>query len=211
MHVRSDSFRPYDYLDPRLAFGRHDPVDHFAFAGNRNPHLAWEGVPEGVGSFVLICVDHDVPSVGDDVNQEGRTVPLDLPRAPFFHWVLVDLPADLREIAEGSHADGIVAGGKPAGATPHGGLQGLNDYTGWFDGHPLMGGAYHGYDGPAPPWNDERVHGYRFQLFALDVPSLGLSGDFTGAEVLAALDGHVVARAEIIGLYAINPDAPQRR
>lgn len=211
MHLRSDSFRPYDILDPRLAFGRHDAETHFAFAGNRNPHLAWSGVPEGTRSFALICVDHDVPSVGDDVNQEGRTVPIDLPRAPFYHWVLVDLPSDLREIAEGSHADGVVARGKPAGASPSGGLQGSNDYTGWFDGHPDMGGTYHGYDGPAPPWNDERVHGYRFQLFALDVPTLGLSGSFSGAQVLEAVAAHTLARAELIGLYAINPDALQRR
>lgn len=211
MHLRSDSFRPYDFLDARLAFGRHDPDAHFAFAGNRNPHLAWSGVPEGALSFALVCVDRDVPTVGDDVNREGRSVPVDLPRGPFFHWVLVDLPADLREIAEGSHGAGIVAGGKPAGPSPSGGLQGGNDYTGWFAGHPQMSGIYHGYDGPAPPWNDERVHGYRFQLYALDVRSLGLTGSFTGAEVLSAVAGHTLAMAEIVGLYAINPAAPQRR
>lgn len=206
MHLRSDSFRPYDRLPAAFAFGEHDPENHFRFAGNRNPHLAWSGVPEGTRSFALICVDHDVPSVGDDVNQEGRTVPIDLPRAPFYHWVLIDLPAGLREIAEGSHADGVVAKGKSGGASPDGGLAGLNNYTDWFAGNADMGGQYFGYDGPAPPWNDERVHGYRFQLFALDVPTLGLSGAFTGPEVLEALQAHTLAKAEIIGLYAINPD-----
>lgn len=205
MHLRSDSFRPYDRLSASLAFGKHDPDTHFTFAGNRNPHLAWADVPEGTQSFALICVDHDVPSVGDDVNQEGKTVPVDLPRAPFYHWVLVDLPADLREIAEGSHSEGVVAKGKGPGASPDGGLVGLNNYTDWFDGDPDMGGKYHGYDGPAPPWNDERMHGYRFQLFALDVPSLGLSGSFTGPDVLDAIEAHTLAKAELIGLYAINP------
>lgn len=205
MHLRSDSFTPFSRIDPRFAFGKHDPDSHFTFAGNRNPHLAWDGVPEGTKSFALICVDHDVPSVGDDVNQEGKTVSVDLPRVPFFHWVAIDLPPSLRSIAEGSHSDGVLPGGKPAGPTTDGGLQGQNDYTGWFSGHPEMGGSYCGYDGMGPPWNDERLHGYRFRVYALDCASLGLSGAFTGSQVLEAIDGHVLARAEIIGLYAINP------
>ncbi len=205
MHLRSDSFKPYARMDTRLAFGKHDPDTHFTFAGNRNPHLAWSGAPEGTRSFVVICVDNDVPSVGDDVNQEGRTVPLDLPRAPFFHWVLIDLKASVTEIAEGSHSEAVTAKGKMGGPSPSGGLQCRNSYTDWFAGHPDMGGIYCGYDGPAPPWNDERMHGYRFAVYALDKPALGLSPGNTGADVLAAMQGHVLAQAEIIGLYAINP------
>ena len=131
MHIRSASFVPYQFLDPRFAFGKHHPTDHFQLAGNVNPHLAWDGVPNGTRSLVLLCVDEDVPSVGDDVNQEGRTVDVWLPRAPFFHWVLVDLPPTLREVAEGSHASGPVAGGKSAEASvPAGGRSGINSYTG---------------------------------------------------------------------------------
>lgn len=210
MHLRSDSFRPYDFLDPRLAFGRHDPVAHFRFGGNRNPHLAWSDVPTVTRSFALLCADPDVPSEGSRVNQEGTTVPLDLPRVEFFHWVVADLPADLRAISEGSHSDGVRARGKPAGATSSGGVHGQNDYTGWFAGHPEMGGSYCGYDGMGPPWNDERVHGYRFTLFALDVDTLGLRGPFTGSDLRKAMEGHVLAEATIVGLYAINPDARQR-
>lgn len=206
MHLRSDSFAPYDRMDPRLAFGKHDPESHFTFAGNRNPHLGWSGVPEGTKSFALICVDHDVPSVGDDVNQEGKSVSVDLPRVKFYHWVLVDLPASLRSIAEGSHSDGVTVKGKPVGPSASGGLQGVNNYTDWFAGNDDMGGTYAGYDGCGPPWNDERLHGYRFKLYALDVASLGLSGAFTGPDVEAAFAGHVLAEAELIGLYAINPD-----
>ncbi|TNE92641.1 MAG: YbhB/YbcL family Raf kinase inhibitor-like protein [Deltaproteobacteria bacterium] len=210
MLLRSDSFKPYDYFDARLAFGKHDPESHFAFAGNKNPHLAWSDVPEGTKSFALLCWDPDVPSVGDDVNQEGKTVPLDLPRVDFFHWVVCDLPADLREIAEGSHSDGITSKGKPAGATVDGGVHGSNNYTQWFAGNPDMGGTYCGYDGMAPPWNDERVHGYRFAVYALDVETLGLSGAFTGPDVRSAMEGHVLGSALLIGLYAINPDARQK-
>lgn len=206
MHLRSDSFGPYERMDPRLAFGRHDPETHFTFSANRNPHLAWSDVPEGTKSFALICVDHDVPSVGDDVNQEGKTVDVDLPRVKFYHWVLADLPSDLRSIAEASHAEGVTVGGKPPGPSPSGGLQGVNNYTSWFEGNEDMAGTYAGYDGCGPPWNDERLHGYRFQVYALDVPTLGLSGDFTGPDVERAIEGHVLAKAELIGLYAINPD-----
>lgn len=207
MHVRSNSFKPYDMLDTSLAFGQHDPVNTFAFGGNRNPHLQWSGAPEGTKSFVVLCWDPDVPTVGDDVNQADKTVPLDLPRCDFFHWVLVDLPADVTEIAEGGHAVGITIRGKDAGASKSGGLQGINDYTNWFAGDADMAGDYGGYDGPCPPWNDERVHGYRFAVYALDVATLGLSGNFTGGDVREAMKGHVLAEGKIVGLYAINPAA----
>lgn len=205
MHLRSDSFTPYARFPERLAFGEHDPATRFAFAGNRNPHLAWSGAPAGTRSFALICVDRDVPSRGDDVNQPDRTVPLDLPRVPFHHWVVVDLPASLSSIAEGSHSDGVTPRGKPPGPTPDGGRQGVNDFTGWFAGHAEMGGTYCGYDGMAPPWNDERMHAYRFRVYALDVPTLGLEGAFTAADAYRAMEGHVLDRAELVGLYAINP------
>jgi Raf kinase inhibitor-like YbhB/YbcL family protein len=204
MHLRSSSFRPYDFLDPRLALGAYDAATHVRLSGNRNPHLAWSDVPAGTRSQALLCWDPDVPSEGSKVNREGVTVPLDLPRVEFFHWVLADLPADLREIAEGSHSDGVVARGKPAGPSPSGGVQGINDYTGWFSGNADMKGDYGGYDGPGPPWNDERVHGYRFAVYALDVPSLGLSGLFGGNDLRRAMEGHVLAKAVIVGLYAIR-------
>lgn len=207
MHLRSDSFRPYHFLDPRLAFGQHDAAAHFRFGGNRNPHLAWSDPPAGTQSFALLCVDPDVPSEGSMVNREGVTVPLDLPRVDFFHWVVADLPASLREIAEGSHSTGVTARGKAAGPTPSGGVHGQNDYTGWFAGNPDMGGSYCGYDGMGPPWNDERVHGYRFTIVAVDVPTLGLSGRFTGQDLRHALVGHVLAESTVLGLYTINPAA----
>lgn len=200
MHVRSDSFQPYDFLDEAFAAGKPDGGGHATFAANKNPHLAWDAAPAGVQSFVILCFDPEVPTRGDDVNQDGRTVPLDLPRADFFHWVVVDLPASVREIPEASHADGFVPRGKAPGPTPHGGLQGSNDYKGWFAGGELAG-DYGGYDGPFPPWNDPRMHAYVFAVYALDVPTLGLSGGFGGADVRRAMAGHVLAEGRIVGLY----------
>lgn len=64
-----------------------------SFGPNRNPELVWEDAPEGTRSFVVMMFDPDVPSVADDVNQEGKTVSKDIPRVDFFHWLLVDVPA----------------------------------------------------------------------------------------------------------------------
>ena len=54
-----------------------------------------------------------------------------------------------------------------------------------------MSGDYFGYDGPGPPWNDERLHHYVFTLYALDSARCAVEGRFGGPEVLTALEGHV--------------------
>jgi len=50
---------------------------------------------------------------GDDVNQEGRTIPASLPRIDFFHWVLVDLPPSDVGVAAGEFSSSVVPRGKP--------------------------------------------------------------------------------------------------
>ena len=204
MKITSSSISDGAPIAPRFAFGKPDPDTHFALSENVTPHLAWSGAPAGTRSFVLICHDVDVPTVFDDANQPGRTIAHDLPRMDFTHWVLVDIPASVTELAEGAQA-GVVAGGKAPGPGPVG-RQGINDFTGWFAGDPNMGGDYGGYDGPPPPWNDERLHRYFFTVYALDVDSLPVDGSFTRADALAAMEGHVLAEASIHGTYAINPD-----
>ena len=47
----------------------------------------------------------------------------------------------------------------------------------------------------------------KFAVYALDVPTLGLSGAFTGADVRRAMAGHVLAEAKLLGTYAIHPGA----
>lgn len=205
MELTSSSIADGQKIPGDFAFCTPDPAHHVCLGRNINPHLAWSGVPPGTRSFALICHDPDVPSRGDDVNQEGRSVPIDLPRVDFFHWVLVDLPGDVREIAAGAFSKDITPRGKAGPQAPLGALQGINDYTGWFAGDNDMRGDYYGYDGPCPPWNDERIHHYVFTLYALGVPSLGLSGRFTGSEARAALAGHVLAEAQLTGTYSLNP------
>ncbi len=170
---------------------------------NRNPLISWSGLPDGTASVAVICVDTDAPTVADDVNVEGRTVSADLPRADFHHWVLYDIDPAVTEIAEGAASDGVTPRGKAAEETPVGTV-GINDYTSWFAGDADMEGRYHGYDGPCPPANDELVHHYHFKVLALDVPSVGLAGGATGAEVMQAVEGHVLAEAGHVGTYTLN-------
>ena len=206
MDLKILSFGNGDTIPSEYVLGAPSDEGHGTFGGNRSPHLRWSGTPEGTQSLAVIMYDADAPTVPDDVNQEGRTVPRDLPRADFHHWVLVDIPATTTELKEGADSDAVTPHGKPPGATDHG-LRGTNDYTSWFAGDKDMEGTYAGYDGPGPPWNDERVHNYHFTVYALDVPTLGMSVAFGAADALAAMEGRVLDQASWSGTYAINPEA----
>ncbi|MEF7615449.1 YbhB/YbcL family Raf kinase inhibitor-like protein [Aquincola sp. MAHUQ-54] len=204
MKLWSNSWANGDRIPARYAAGRLDAAGGVGFSDNVNPHLAWSDLPTGTRSLVLICHDFDVPSRGDDVNQADREVPADLPRVDFFHWLLVDLPPSLTQIAEGEFSNGFTPRGKPGPATLHGARHGLNDYTGWFAANPDMAGQYFGYDGPFPPFNDSLVHHYVFTLYALSVERLGVEGAFTGAQVRQALTPHVLGEVMHSGTYTLN-------
>ena len=205
MQLTSQSFSDGHRLPGELAFCLPDPARHVCLGRNLNPQLGWSNVPAGTRSFALIVHDPDVPSQGDDVNQEDRSVPADLPRVDFFHWVLIDLPATLTGIAEGEFSSQVVPRGKQGPQTLHGARHGINDYTGWFANDHDMSGDYYGYDGPCPPWNDALRHRYIFTLYALDIETLPLEGRFTGADVRLAITDHVLAKASLAGVYWLNP------
>jgi Raf kinase inhibitor-like YbhB/YbcL family protein len=95
------------------------------------------------------------------------------PRMTWVHWVLFNLPADCRGLPEGTRD-------LPAGTG-----QGLNDWK------------RTGYGGPCPPIGRHR---YVHKLYALDT-TLALSGHPTKKEVERAMQGHVLAHAELIGTY----------
>ena len=205
MQLMSSSFGHQQRIPEEFTFGAPDATKHVRLSGNRNPHLRWTGVPSTARSLVLVCVDTDVPTRPDDVNKEGRTVPASLPRADFFHWLMVDIAPTLQEIKTAAYCDGITARGKRDPKGPAGSRQGLNDYTGWFAGDADMNGQYFGYDGPCPPWNDERLHHYHFIVYATDLARCPVEGAFTGQQVRAAIDGHVLAEARLTGVYSLNP------
>jgi Raf kinase inhibitor-like YbhB/YbcL family protein len=206
MQLRSDSFNDGDFIPTQYALGKTSAEGQIDLSDNKNPHLAWSDLPEGTKSVAILCIDTDAPTKPDDVNQEGRMVPADLPRAEFSHWVLVDLAPDAT-IAAGAFSDGVTAKGKDGPEGPQGTRRGINDYTGWFAGDPDMAGDYYGYDGPCPPFNDSIVHHYRFTAYALDVERVAVDGKFTSADVLVAIDGHILGEATILGKYKINQNA----
>ncbi|MGI9265159.1 MAG: YbhB/YbcL family Raf kinase inhibitor-like protein [Gammaproteobacteria bacterium] len=192
-------------IPDRFAFGVADEETHVVLGENLNPAVSWSDLPDGTRSLILICVDSDVPTKPDDVNQEDRAVPADLPRTDFYHWTMVDIPPQSAGIEEGSCSHGVTARGKRNPGGPEGSRQGMNDYTGWFEGDPDMGGTYLGYDGPCPPWNDSILHHYHFILYATDLDRCAVDGNFGGAEVQDAIAGHVLGEARVTGTYTLNP------
>ena len=97
------------------------------------------------------------------------------PKTTWVHWVLYDLPGDATGLREA-----IASKGLPAGA-----LEGANDW------------GRTGYGGPCPPIGRHR---YVHTLYALDAVLADLDRP-TRAKLLAAMEGHVLATAELIGTY----------
>jgi Raf kinase inhibitor-like YbhB/YbcL family protein len=187
-----DSLRPGGLVLGAYAYCVTAKRNHSAGGPNRSPEIEWSKGPAGTRSYAFILVDTDVPTSFATADKEGVVIPAGMKRRPFYHWVLVDIPRSVTKLPED-------AGSKNSSPKPPGpskwGVEGLNDYG---DGR----GAY---DGPCPPWNDTIVHHYHFQIYALNVAHLSLPAAFTGPDAVKAIQGHVVARGEIVGLYTLNP------
>ena len=110
MQLEIDGLSDGDALPEPFAFGIKSAEGHVRLGENRNPGLRWEQAPQGTRSFVIICVDTDVPTSGEDVNKEGRTVPEDLPRGRFYHWVMVDVPPETTRIEDSACSSGVTPG-----------------------------------------------------------------------------------------------------
>ena len=89
-------------IPEEYAFCVPDEKNHCTMGENLSPAIRWTDVPRGTKSFAIICHDPDVPSKPDNVNKEGLVVPAGLPRVDFFHWVLVDIPADITDLPKGA-------------------------------------------------------------------------------------------------------------
>ncbi len=205
MKLQSNDLTDGAPIDPRFAFGRLDKDSHMSLSDNLSPHLAWADIPDKARSLALVCIDPDVPAVADNVNKEGKTLPRDMERTDFCHWVMVDIPTSISELRTGECSHGVTPQGKQNPPGPANTRQGLNDYTSFMAGDPDMAGHYHGYDGPCPPWNDERLHHYVFTLYALDTDHLDLKSGFSGHDALKAIEGHVIDKASLTGTYTLNP------
>jgi Raf kinase inhibitor-like YbhB/YbcL family protein len=205
MKLFSPSFADGEFIPSEYALCIPVPGAHLTLAPNRNPTLSWSDLPPATQSLALVCYDCDAPTKPEDINKEDCMIPADQRRTNFYHWVLVDIPPTLPGIRTGEFSEGLSRHNKQGPETRYGTRQGLNNYTEWFQSDPDMAGKYFGYDGPCPPWNDTIPHRYVFTLYALDVKRCPVEGEFTAVDVLAAIEGHVLGKASVTGLYCLNP------
>jgi Raf kinase inhibitor-like YbhB/YbcL family protein len=203
LKVSVDAIQNNGPIPAEYAYCVPSPQGHTTAGPNKNPEITWSKGPAATKSYAIIVIDTDVPSVFDDADKEGKVIKGSMPRQDFYHMVLVDIPASQTRLAMGADSSGITPKGKKPGATPNG-LRGINDYT------EDTAGIFGGYDGPCPPWNDERLHHYHFIVYAIDVPSLGLSGNFTGKDAQAAIAKHTLAKGEVVGTYTQNPEVMKK-
>ncbi len=124
-----------------------------------SPQLTWTDPPAKTQSFALIMDDPDAPA------------------GTWVHWVIYDLPADARELAESVAKQEQL---------PSGARQGRNDF------------GEIGYGGPCPP--PGKAHRYFFKLYALDA-KLGLKTGARKSDVERAMQAHILAKAELIARY----------
>ena len=159
--VSSNSFKDGDYLGKD-----HILSANFGFGcagGNISPHLKWSGAPAGTKSFAVTCFDPDAPT-----------------GSGFWHWVVVNIPADVTELAAGA--------GNPGGKLPAGALQTRTE----------LGAT--GYLGPCPPEGDH-PHRDLFTVFAVSKDKLDVAADTSPAVVGFNLHFATMAQAEIMGLF----------
>ena len=134
------------------------PAKYTCDGADVSPPLQWDAVPEGTKSIALICDDPDAPM------------------GTWVHWVLFNLPAETKELAENIPADKIL---------PNGARQGLSDF------------GRIGYGGPCPP---SGTHRYFFKIYALDA-EIGLEAGANKSQLLKAMEGHILEQGQLVGKY----------
>ena len=161
MKVSSKGFKCGDYLGQQ-----HVLSADYGFGcsgGNVSPDLKWEDAPADTRSFAVTCYDPDAPT-----------------GSGFWHWVVVNIPPDVTELA-------VNAGDPAAGALPAGALQTRTDF-----GKP-------GYGGPCAP--EGHPHRYLFTVYAVSLDKLPVTADTSAAVVGLFLNSNALAKASLMGLY----------
>jgi hypothetical protein len=204
LKVTVDSTKEGKMLPNKYAFCVAAAQGHAKGGPNINPRVSWSKGPKGTQSYAVILFDTDSPKEQrEKMNKEGETLTAAVPRQTFYHWVLVDIPANVTSIKEGADSKARVLHGKPATSTV--GVKGLNGFTKATASNESMKGQYFGYDGPCPPWNDENLHHYHFRVYALSVKSLGLPKEFDGDAAMEAIKAKTLAEGKLDTIFTTNP------
>lgn len=205
IRVRVDALKYGHMIPSEYAFCTADGHGASTAAPDKSPSIAWSKGPAGTKSYAVIVYDTDSPAEHREwMNQKGHMLTRSVKRKIFFHMILVDIPANVTALPESAASSERVIHGKPATAIKVG-VAGASSYTQAFAANEALKGTYFGYDGPCSPWNDENTHHYHFTVYALSVPSLGLSGDFGGEAAVAAMKGKVLAQGQLLAVYSTNP------
>ena len=129
--VGSTHAAPVRVESPAFANGNEIPHANTDYGDGLSPALTWDNVPAGTRSFAFVLEDPDVRQ-----------------NSPFVHWLLYNLPGDIRELPESIPPD-----------SP------LMEFAGARQGRTSNGNI--GYFGPRPPTQDQ-AHHYHFEVFCLD-------------------------------------------
>lgn len=156
---------------PQSVSGEGKPMSKFSIA---SPAFSHNGMIPA--KYTCDGADVNPPLSIGGVPEKAKSLALivddpDAPRGTWVHWVVWNIPAGTREIPEDS--------------VPPGAVQGTNDF------------GTRKYGGPCPP---SGTHRYFFKLYALDAP-LALLPGATKAQVEKAMSGHLLGKAETVGLY----------
>ena len=145
-------------LSAAFADGGMIPRQYTCDGANISPPLSWSTLPEGAKSIAIIADDPDAPA------------------GTWVHWLVYNLPPDLKGLPEDIPAKETLA---------NGGMHGMTDFRRM------------GYGGPCPP---SGTHRYFFKVYALD-SLLDLYPGAIKKRLLNAMEGHVLAEGELMGKY----------
>jgi len=151
---------PFELISTAFEQGEPIPAKYSCDGEDISPSLAWGDPPQGTQSLALIMDDPDAP-VGT-----------------WDHWIVFNIPADIRELPEAM----------PAG-TKFGDVAVTFGKNSWNRSD---------YGGPCPPGG---THRYFFKLYALDT-TLPSDETMNKKQVLAAMDGHILAETELMGTFS---------
>ena len=155
-------------LESEVLGGNFTNVEEFNGFGctgeNTSPQLSWSNSPEGTKSFAITMYDPDAPT-----------------GSGWWHWVVFDIPHNIRSIMEG-------AGNVSKKIMPEKAIQSITNY-----GVP-------GYGGPCPP-EDHGIHQYVITIHALKVATLDLDANTNPAIVGYYIWNNTIAKASIVAYY----------